>query len=199
MEEPTQRIFNLKNEFYVLRHGQSEANVQGLIVSAPDLGVPKFGLTDDGQRQVKAVLESERNQFAKISLVYASDFRRARETAELVGAACNVPVSLASQLRERDFGQWEGRNDSHYKTVWRADAEDGLHKMWNVESVVEVAERMSGFVEKLDQSHRDERILLVSHGDPLQILIAAAGRLDLRQHRELKPLQTAELRRLESA
>jgi hypothetical protein len=43
------------NAFFGIRHGESEANVAGLIVSAPEVGTQKYGLTERGRRQVQTV------------------------------------------------------------------------------------------------------------------------------------------------
>jgi probable phosphoglycerate mutase len=55
---------------------------------------------------------------------------------------------------------------------------------------------MSDLVHEIDQSGSGNTYLLVSHGDPLQILITAAREIDLRFHRQLDPLGTGEVRLL---
>ena len=100
------------------------------------------------------------------------------------------------QLRERYFGQWDGQSAENYEVVWSADAEDPTHEKWRVESVSVVARRMSQFVQTVDQSSIDQTYLIVSHGDPLQILTTAVRGRDLRLHRQFDPFETADLKPL---
>ena len=91
------------NTFYVLRHGQSEANVAGVIVSS-DLGVSMYGLSALGAEQAMhaaAEVAKIANSLRKNVVVVSSDFKRARETAESVvsGAQLNCGVSLDQRLR----------------------------------------------------------------------------------------------------
>lgn len=188
---PTQR-----RSCFVLRHGQSEANVLGLIASSPEIGITSYGLTNEGREQVKRSLAKHRDRLSEVRQIYCSDFRRTRETAQLAAQILDVPVQQTPELRERFFGDWDGHSDDNYQRVWAADAQDPKHKKWQVESVAEVAQRMTGFVASLDKLDPEQACLLVSHGDPLQILITALLDGDLSRHRELDPLQTAEIRPL---
>ena len=186
----------LRNRYFLLRHGQSEANELGRIASSPDTAVTHFGLTQTGRGQIAASIRQHRNQLKDVDQVFTSDFRRTRETAEIAAALLNATVNESIPLRERGFGRLDGQSDQKYQLVWSADAEDATHRQWGVESVATVARRMCGFVRKLDQSSDDRTYLIVSHGDPLQILLTSALGRDLRQHRQIEPLSTAELRPL---
>lgn len=186
----------LRNRYFVLRHGQSEANQLGLIASSPAVAVEQYGLTDHGRQQVAEAVSQRQRELADVSRIYTSDFRRARETAEIAGELLRVPVEVVKDLRERDFGDWDGQPDENYQLVWSADEQDPTHQRWGVESVQAVAERMTGFIDRIDQTFADQSCLIVAHGDPLQILITAMQGRDLRGHRRLDPLKTAELRPL---
>ena len=187
---------DLRNRYLLLRHGHSEANGQSLIASSPERAIPHFGLTKTGQDQITRMVEQHGSQLACVRQIFTSDFRRTRETANIVAGLLNAPIKEAVSLRERNFGRWDGQSDTNYETVWAADAEDPGHVRWGVESVSSVAERMSRFVKEVDQLGVGQTYLLVSHGDPLQILITASQGQDLGSHRNLDPLATAELRSL---
>jgi len=186
----------LRNRFWLLRHGQSAANQAGLIASSPEVAVSQFGLTTPGQDQVASSVEQHEKVLGDVTQIFTSDFRRTRETAQIAARLLNAPVEETMQLRERHFGEWDGKSDEHYQAVWSADAEAPTHQQWQVESVAAVALRMSQFIRTVDQSGVDQTFLIVSHGDPLQILLTAASGRDLRLHRQMKPLSTAELRLL---
>ena len=184
----------LRNQFLVMRHGRSLANDQSLIISSPGLGINQYGLASAGIAEVKQSIRSHRDQLAAVTKIYASDFLRTRQTAELVAQALGLEVFVATELRERWFGDWEGTASDNYETVWQGDAKDPDHLNWQVESVQQVADRMVGLLNHLDQAASEQTFLLVSHGDPLQILLTAATGGDLRAHRSLRSLKTAEIR-----
>src|SRR5512144_204952 len=104
------RHYNLRNSYYALRHGRSVANDEELIVSHPDQGVPEYGLSEEGRRQVaESVAEAmRRGLLDENTLVVTSDFARARQSAgiaaELLGART---IIVTPRLRERFFGKWE--------------------------------------------------------------------------------------------
>ncbi|MEO1618923.1 MAG: histidine phosphatase family protein [Planctomycetota bacterium] len=186
----------LRNRHFLLRHGQSEANALGRIASSPGIAVAQFGLTEKGRDQIAVSIDQHRNQLAGVDQVFCSDFRRTRETAEIAAVLLDATVNESILLRERSFGMFDGQSDQKYQVAWSADEEDATHRKWDVESVASVADRMCGFVRELDQSGDGNTYLIVSHGDPLQILLTSALGRDLRQHRQIEPLATAELRPL---
>ncbi|KAG8469008.1 hypothetical protein KFE25_007526 [Diacronema lutheri] len=201
------------NSYYMLRHGQSLANVEGIISSSPQVATVAHGLSEEGRAQARLAADAfaalARDQPAAI---ISSDFLRARETAEIVAARLarderSEPplhlgrVSLDERLRERRFGEFDGRSVENYKRVWEEDEADGSHTLFGVESVASVAARAGELLASLEASLPADRrpwlVLLVAHGDVLQILQAAALALEPRMHRTLVHLGTAELRKLE--
>ncbi|EME28321.1 phosphoglycerate mutase family protein isoform 1 [Galdieria sulphuraria] len=101
----------LANSYYVLRHGESRANVEHLIVSDSENGIlDSYGLTDKGKQQaqqaathLKETLDkdwSEKYNKEMVTLV-ASPFSRARETAEIIATQLQFQVIVDPLLRER--------------------------------------------------------------------------------------------------
>lgn len=56
---------------------------------------------------------------------------------------------------------------------------------------------MLAVIRRCEEKHKGKIIVLVSHGDPCQIVQAATSKSDLRTHREVFGIETGELRRLE--
>jgi probable phosphoglycerate mutase len=190
---------HLQNTYFVLRHGRSLANDQNLIVSHPDVGVPGYGLSEEGRRQVAgAIAEAIRDHVLdQTTVVVSSDFARTRETAEIAGTLLGTrDIILTPLLRERFFGAWEQQHNSNYQHVWDADVLDGAHKHGDVESTQEVLSRTTSLIRDLEQQYSGRNILLVSHGDALQILQTAFERVDASRHRLLPHLETGQIRRL---
>jgi glucosyl-3-phosphoglycerate phosphatase len=213
----------LGNRYFVMRHGQSKANVAGIIVSRIETDASgDYGLSEAGREQVLAAART--CGLPAGTLVCSSDFTRAAQTAKIMAAHLGSPeVVFAAALRERCFGAWEGTSTENYPTVWAADEEAAGEKDGEaagekgeevadgeaagekgvaangVEPARAVLDRAIAFLLELERRHQDLDILLVSHGDTLQILQAGLCRMDPSRHRHLPHLETAEVRRLSLA
>ena len=201
----------LANRYHAMRHGQSRANVAGVIVS----GIANdrrgdWGLSELGREQVLAAARD--CGLPSDTLICSSDFARARQTAEIVrGRLGAPPVLVAAALRERCFGDLEGSATANYARVWAADeagagggaadtpsggGDAGGGNAHRVESAAAVLDRATALVADLERRYAGRDILLVSHGDTLQILQAGFLRMDPAAHRRLPPLGVAEIRTL---
>jgi broad specificity phosphatase PhoE len=189
-------VDRLTNTFSIMRHGQSRANVAGIIVSCIENDRRgDYGLSELGRKQ--ALETAQACGLPRDTVIWSSDFSRARQTAEILRAHLDAPeVGLAEALRERCFGRWEGSATENYARVWAADETDAAHARDGVEPVAAVLDRMTAFVVDLDRQYSGRDIVLVSHGDTLQILQAAFLRMSPTRHRSLPGLETAEIRRL---
>ncbi|MDI5921742.1 histidine phosphatase family protein [Halomonas sp. LR5S13] len=179
------------NRYLLMRHGHSLANQQGLIISTPEHGLAGFGLSSRGREQLDGLLSDW--CWAIPARILHSDFRRTTETAARIAQHFGLRCEADTRLRERHFGAFEGEGDHRYAEVWARDARDPAHRHAGVEAVAEVAARMTELIADLEQHHAGETILLVSHGDPLQILLTALEGRELSQHRERDPLAPASV------
>lgn len=205
----------LANRFRVMRHGQSKANEAGIIVAAIESDRRgDYGLSELGLRQARAAADA--CGLPADTVICSSDFARARQTAEIVRARLGAAeVTVAEALRERGFGDLEGATVASYARVWEADEaheaheaheagqagadEAGAGRAHGVEPAAAVLDRVTALVAGLERRYSGRDILLVSHGDTLQILEAGFLRLDPSRHRRLPPLATAEIRELRLA
>lgn len=101
-----------QNLYYLVRHGQSEANVKGIISSEPSFGLYNHGLTPEGIKQARAAAEAISRSLRqtikdKKCYIVSSDFRRAKETADIIAKYADISLdncTLSKDLRERSFG-----------------------------------------------------------------------------------------------
>ena len=190
---------SLRNEYYALRHGWSKANEAGVIVSRIDSGARlEYGLHATGREQASVAGEAFRDIVGERPVaILSSDFSRTFQTAKIVAAAVNADVEAEPALRERDFGDFELGPNTAYDQVWARDAVDATHTDNQVEAAAAVLARAAGAVRRVEESAREGHVvLLVSHGDCLQILQTAFAGVDVSAHRSLPHLETCELRRL---
>lgn len=199
----------LRNRYVGLRHGQSKANVQGIISSNPAIGTVEHNLTDMGIQQAnEAALDlledlKESNDstdpFNNV-VVISSDFTRAKETAEHCmnkvqqiirtsypsAVTSNFPITIRTELRERYFGDYDAKELIFYNRVWPIDNVDADNNRFGVESVNAVINRSIRLIEDLEAQYEDKILVLVSHADTLQIMQAYLAGLDARMFHQYR-------------
>lgn len=155
--------------------------MQNIINCDPAAGASRFGLTETGKAQAKRageklkdILASE-HDVAGRTYVVASEFRRARETAEIIHSELGVraPLKTDRALWERNMGRMDMQPADTAQAVWARDLIDPAHRDYGNESVLDVIERMAGALQRLCAEYNDAIILMVTHGDPALILRGA--------------------------
>ena len=194
-------VINLKNKYFLLRHGQSWANVWKIVVSSMEEGVKEmYSLTKFGKNQVRESIETAKEDglLDETILIYSSPFSRCKRTAEIAREILeiNQEIFFDERLRERWFGDLEGTDSSNdiYQEIHQQDLLNSEHKEWNIESLKELQKRMISVIHDLEKKYFfGRKILLVSHGDPLKSLEAS---LCGKPINSLEMLKTAELREI---
>ena len=188
---------HLSNRYFAMRHGHSLANLEGIIVSHSENGVSGYGLSEAGEAQVrKAARKSD--LLDSDTLIISSDFKRARESADIVHELlqCRIPACFDLRLRERHFGELELSSDGCYAEVWREDKANPDSRFKGTESARQVMARVTELVSEYEKSVDNKTLLIVSHGDALQILQTAFSKQCASKHRDQQHLETAKIREL---
>lgn len=158
----------------LVRHGETVANREFRYIGSSD-----NALTEQGQTQ--ALHLAEALSVLPVSVVYSSPRQRAFQTALPIAAHQGQAVQVLDDLREVDFGTWEGLKRSEVLARSAQDAEQ-LHA-WERdtalappggESLEAMHVRVTALVEKLVQEHSDQTIVLVSHVGPIKAVLCAA-------------------------
>jgi broad specificity phosphatase PhoE len=183
---------------FLLRHGESLANVAGLIASDPANAGAQYGLTPHGRDQVRRSVEAARAEgtLAGARRVVTSPLLRARESAEIAAEILGAELHVDARLSERGFGEFELLSDHSYEQVWSADRDDPTHERWGVESAASVLARARALLAELDALPADGPVVLCTHGDVASVLLCACAGVPLGQHRDVGSLGNAEVRRL---
>lgn len=168
----------------VARHGESRWNRQGIIQGQLD-----SPLTALGQRQVAAL--SAALEGADVKHIYSSPASRALESARQLAQPFLCQVTTDSRLHERHYGIFQGKRYQDLKEQNREQilpllAGDPQATIPSGESVSDVCGRSLSFISELSSRHSQDTVMLVTHGDVLEILIwALKGRQnndDLRRY-----------------
>lgn len=159
----------------LLRHGETEFG-GGLRGSIDD------ALTDTGWQQMRAAVVG-RGPWDRI---VSSPLQRCARFADELAERLGLPVELAPDLQELHFGDWEGQSPAQ---LMETDAA-GLGLFWedpygftppNGEPVQAFAARVLAAVEGLQRVYDGQRVLLISHGGVMRLLLARARGLPREQ------------------
>jgi alpha-ribazole phosphatase len=152
----------------LLRHGETEQG-GGLRGSLDD------ALTATGWAQLRAAVQ----QAGPWDRLISSPLQRCARFAEELAEQRGLPLSLDPALQELHFGAWEGRSAAELMV---SDA-DALGRFWTDpyaftppggEPLVEFEARVLDAVQRLELNHAGERLLLVTHGGVMRLLLAGA-------------------------
>lgn len=193
------KIAKLKNRYFIIRHGESKANVAHILLSHPKEGMVSYGLSPKGKKQVKAsVLKNKKSKVLDSDIIiYSSDFLRAKETAQIAQKLLGIKkINFHKNLRERYFGKYDKTSLDNIKIAWEHDKKNPNHKHQGVESPNKVLKRILALIAQLEKKYKGKKILLVSHGDVLQILHTYFSGKPVSHHRLIPHLETAEIREL---
>lgn len=119
------------------------------------------------------------NARAKLSAVYCSDLGRAVNSAEIIAGPHGLKPLVVPELRERNFGVWEGMTFNEirerYPSEFEAWASDPLkHSPVNGESTEEVCKRVIGALDTIVSRHSGDspaHIAVVAHGGVNRIIL----------------------------
>lgn len=152
----------------LVRHGETEWNKQHRYQGQVD--VP---LSDVGKQQAK--LLAKRLSSRNIDVIYASDLKRAWDTASVIAANNSWTVLPEPRLREMNFGILEGltfdKAQAQYPEMVTAWLENYNQPSKGGESLDVFSARVLSFRDDLQEKHYDQTILLVAHGGPLSELL----------------------------
>ncbi|MEP6965108.1 MAG: histidine phosphatase family protein [Polaromonas sp.] len=173
MNEPTRIV--------AIRHGETTWNVDTRIQG--HLDIP---LNATGRQQAARMAQALRDE--PIAAVYASDLTRAWETAEYLGRAHGLEVTAEEGLRERGFGDFEGKTFAEIEALlpdqslrWRKREPEFAPP--GGESLLALHRRVVEAAERLAARHRGELIALVGHGGVMDVLYRVATRLEIQAPR----------------
>jgi len=153
----------------MVRHGQTSANVDGVWHGSTDTP-----LNDRGRDQASKLAAYFHN-ITIPDVIYASPLQRAYQTAKAIADTHNLTVALDARLQEFCLGNWEGLKfddiDRHYDPEGKLYS-DPLFNPPAGESQEMVKRRVVEAIEEIIARHRDQNIVVVSHGVTLGIALS---------------------------
>ncbi|MGH1375925.1 MAG: histidine phosphatase family protein [Alphaproteobacteria bacterium] len=142
-----------QKSFYMIRHGQTEANVAQVMAGSTD-----SPLTQTGRDQARSVQNIVKALSIKPTAIVHSNLSRARDTAGIINEVLNIPMHEDADLAEIHSGDWEGK-------PW-VECEDLLDG-WPTPPGGETFDEFCARLKRGKHHHlnlHDGPILIVSHG-----------------------------------
>lgn len=139
---------------YFVRHGQTDWNKEKRLMGIADIEINEAG-------REEAIRTRDALRILSFAAIITSPLKRAVETSKIIiEGQPNTPLVIANELRERDFGSYEGKvNDGQYFGLWdyeNADSQSG-------ETPKQLCNRIFSFLDKIQDTYEGS-VLLVGHG-----------------------------------
>jgi broad specificity phosphatase PhoE len=171
-----------KCRLWLVRHGQTDWNAQGLVQ-----GQTPTSLNAEGFREAQTLADYFAGR--PFVAVFSSDLPRAAQTAQAIADRLGLSVEHSTDLRERSFGRYEGFTA---RQVREARAALGLPQtgdlsdwtgMPNIESNEAVWQRASAALQRISDRFPDQDVVVVTHGGVMARAVYRVLEIDDRKPR----------------
>ena len=158
-----------ETEIILIRHGETEWNSQQRMQ-----GHSNSDLSSVGQAQIQALGQWMKN--VPFDLIYSSDSLRAKQTAEAITQFSGHEMKIDLRLREKNLGVFEGLTSEEarerHPEVFRLFKTAGSKYVIDEgESTQQLQDRALEIVEEIRIKHPEERVLLVTHGGFIRVIM----------------------------
>ena len=147
-------------KLYVIRHGQTEYNVENRVCGIVDVPLNSKGLN-------QAYLTKEKLKNIDVDYIFSSPLKRAKTTATIINEAFNLEIKIDNRIQEINFGIFEGvKNNETFQKYKRQNAS----RYPEGESLFQVVQRVYNFLDELENKYPDKTILIVCHGGIVRVI-----------------------------
>ncbi|MDP6295025.1 MAG: histidine phosphatase family protein [SAR324 cluster bacterium] len=161
-----------ETEIILIRHGETEWNSQKRMQ-----GHSNSNLSEVGRGQIQELGELMKN--VSFDHIYSSDSLRARQTAEAITQYSGHTLQFDQRIREKNLGVFEGLTSTEAKErhpeIYRLFKTAGANYVIDEgESTQQLLERALEFIEEIRLRHPQERVVMVTHGGVVRVLMKHA-------------------------
>lgn len=180
----------------LIRHGESNSNVQGKFSGFQDVDLTEKGIWQAGRL-------AYRLKNVPVDAVYCSDLKRARHTAEIIFKSRGIDIFTNPKFREMNFGAWEGYTFNEIKEKF-GYGDEFNYLIENIkpeaaipqgESLINLHDRVIPELDKVLKEHekadREKTIALVCHGGTIRVILSNALKIGLKNMWSIKQYSTA--------
>ena len=161
-----------ETEIILIRHGETEWNSQKRMQ-----GHSNSNLSEVGRGQIQELGELMKN--VSFDHIYSSDSLRTSQTAEAITQYSGHTLQFDQRIREKNLGVFEGLTSTEAKErhpeVYRLFKTAGANYVIDEgESTQQLLERALEFSEEIRLRHPQERVVMVTHGGVVRVLMKYA-------------------------
>ena len=163
-------------EILSIQHTESIHHTNGMIGSWTD-----WDLSEKGIKEAHNIGKKLGSELTGEWVIYSSDLKRAKQTAEIIGSYIKVELILVKELRERHLGEAIGKS-----TKWASENSKGVSFRLDFkpfdgsESIRDHYFRVEPFLDRV--VHEEKRnIILVSHGGTNTVISAKLMKFNAEQ------------------
>jgi broad specificity phosphatase PhoE len=165
-----------------VRHGETDWNVKRIIQ-----GWRGTHLNALGKRQARLMAARVKQMGLQLDEVFSSDLLRAHQTAEILARSLKLKPKKRHDLRERNFGDWEGKSIeallSKYSLGGKVRKDPFLaYDPKGGEGMPVFAKRMRGFLNAMIKEQAGKTVAAVTHGGPMRIAACLAAGIDPKKY-----------------
>jgi|TARA_B110000444_G_scaffold248797_1_gene273118 probable phosphoglycerate mutase len=158
-----------KTEIIFIRHGETEWNSQQRMQ-----GHSNSDLSSVGQAQIQALGQWMKN--VPFDHIYSSDSLRAKQTAEAITQFSGHELKIDLRLREKNLGVFEGLTSEearklHPEVFSLFKTAGSKYVIDEGESTQQLQDRALEIVDEIRIKHLEERVLLVTHGGFIRVVM----------------------------
>ena len=144
--------------------------------------MPELSINEQGRVQAQTLASCLMAE--DIAAIHSSPQPRARDTVAPLAQRLGLPVTIAPEFDEIDFGDWTGRSFDQVRDHDPAAWDQWVNRRSTArppggEAFVDVQRRALAGVERLRRSHPDQTLLVASHGDVIKAVLAGVLGLSL--------------------
>ncbi len=160
----------METTLLLIRHGESKANESHLFA-----GHLNVELSQKGESQARLTAQYIAENY-RVDKIYASDLRRAYNTAKPLADMLSKEIEATKELREIYAGDWEGKPFEELQTqyaleyeIWREDI--GNAQCSSGEAVKDLAVRIWKAVQKIAEENEGKTVAIATHATPIRTLL----------------------------
>lgn len=179
----------MKTKVFLVRHGETEWNRLGKFQGCKDIN-----LSEEGIVQAQYLSKKFNDNF---DYIYTSPLKRAVQTAEIITANKKIKPIIMNELREINFGEWEGLTINEISNKfpkefndWRNDKVEAPMCGGDL-SLKNASRRAKNAITKIVDKHKEKKILIVAHGGIIKAGLIGLFEWDMTMYHKISLGNTA--------
>lgn len=150
-------------KIYVVRHGQTDYNINGLFQGRKDIPLNSVGI-----KQAEETAQKFKN--IPVDIILVSPLTRAKETAKYISNVTGIKPVIEQDLIERNFGDMEGKPNKEDCNIKMLLDYEKNYNICNVEPIQSLFKRVSDCLDKIIDKYMGKNVVLVTHGGVAQAI-----------------------------